>query len=109
MNRIPARRGTRKRNKVVHRYLVGSIDNPRFYVEDYVSARLVLVYVPDHYSEKLPGIERFTLGRRLFGDIRYKSLRVNTQDAVLSTISSRVFHVPLLDIEISRGRVIRLC
>jgi hypothetical protein len=110
MSRIPARRGTRKRNKVVHRYLVGSIEDPQFYVEEYVSARMFLVYVPDDYSAKLPGIERFTLGRRLFEDFTtYKSLRIDRLSATISTLSPRVIHVPSLSIEIRGGRVIRLC
>ena len=112
MSRVPARRGTRKRTKIVHRYLVGPVGTPQFYVEDYVSARLFLVYVPDDYSAKLPGIERFTLGRRLFEDVpTYKSLRVERRGAPVSTMAPRsanVLHVPVLDIEISGGRTIRL-
>ena len=112
MSRVPARRGTRKRTKVVHRYLVGAIGAPQFYVEDYVSARLFLVYVPDDYSADLPGIERFTLGRRLFEEVpAYKALRVERRDAPVSKMAptaANVLHVPVLDIEITRGRIIRL-
>ena len=131
MSRIPARRGTRKRDtsvsrslhgwqshpnrkrtKLVHRYLVGPPDDPQFYVEDYVSARLFVVYVPDDYSAGLPDMERFTLGRRLFEDISTnKSLRVERRGAYGSTMAPRsanVLHVPVLDIEISGGRIIRL-
>lgn len=133
MSRVPARRSTRKREtrvsrllpllenqqgrkrtKIVHRYLVGPVDSPQFYVEDYVSAHLFLVYIPDDYSAKLPGLERFTLGRRLFEEIpAYRTLQVDRRTAVLAepTIAPRsanVLHVPLLDIEIRGGRVIRL-
>ena len=112
MSRVPARRSTRKRTKIVHRYLVGPTNAPRFYVEDYVSARLFLVYVPDDYSAELPGIERFTLGRRLFEEIpAYKALRVERRGATVSELAPRaanVLHVPVLDIEITGGRTIRL-
>jgi hypothetical protein len=114
MSRVPARRSTRKRTKIVHRYLVGPVDAPQFYVEDYVSARLFLVYVPDDYSARLPGLERFTLGRRLFEEIpAYKSLRADRRGAVVAATeiaprSANVLHVPSLDIEIRGGRVIRL-
>ena len=107
MSRVPARRGTRKRTKIVHRYLVGPIGAPQFYVEDYMSARLFLVYVPDDYSA-----ERFTLGRRLFEEVpSYKGLRVERRGAPVSTMAPRsanVLHVPVLDIEITGGRTIRL-
>ena len=112
MSRVPARRGTRKRTKIVHRYLVGPTSAPQFYVEDYVSARLFLVYVPDDYSAELPGIERFTLGRRLFEEVpTYKTLRVERRGAPVSKlapVAANVLHVPMLDIEISGGRTIRL-
>lgn len=112
MSRVPARRGTRKRTKIVHRYLVGPIGAPQFYVEDYVSARLFLVYVPDDYSADLPGIERFTLGRRLFEEVpAYKALRVERRGAPVSKMApaaANVLHVPVLDIEITRGKIIRL-
>lgn len=90
------------------------MDAPQFYVEDYVSAHLFLVYVPDDYSAKLPGLERFTLGRRLFEEIpAYKALRADRRNAVVATTawaprSANVLHVPLLDIEIRGGRVMRL-
>jgi hypothetical protein len=112
MNRIPAQRNTRKRTKIVHRYLVGSVGSPQFYVEDYVSARLFLVYVPDDYSADLPGIERFTLGRRLFEVApSYKKLHVERRGASVSKIgpaAANVLHVPVLDIELSGKRIIRL-
>ncbi len=90
------------------------MDAPQFYVEDYVSARLFLVYVPDDYSAKLPGLERFTLGRRLFEEIpAYKTLKADRRSATVATAewaprSANVLHVPSLDIEIRGGRVMRL-
>jgi hypothetical protein len=97
----------------VHRYLVGPPNAPpQFYVEDYVAAKLFLVYVPDDYSAELEGLERFTLGRRLFEDVpAYRAIRVDRTKASVSPLAPRsmnVLHVPLLDIEIAGGRTIRL-
>lgn len=114
MSRVPARRSTRKRTKLVHRYLVGSDAdaNPQFYVEDYVAAKLFLVYVPDDYSAKLEGLDRFTLGRRLFEEVpAYKAIRVDRRAGSVSPLAPRslnVLHVPRLDIELVGGRTLRL-
>lgn len=113
MSRVPARRSTRKRTKLVHRYLVGAdATNPQFYVEDYVAAKLFLVYVPDDYSANLEGLARFTMGRRLFEELpAYKALRVDRKSASVSPLAPRslnVLHVPRLDIDLTGGRTLRL-
>lgn len=108
MSRVPSRIPTRKRTKLVYRYLVGPIGAPQFYVEDYVAAKLFFVYVPDEYSEGLGGLEQFTMGQRLFEAApAYKAIRVDKRGALRGP-ERGILHVRTLEIELTGGRLIRL-